>query len=201
MAPPEDASLLRDSAHPLAIVFLFGFKLAAIATFLLLGFFTSSFVVQAVLTLLLLAADFWTVKNVSGRLLVGLRWWNEVHPQRKNILAFEYHGVDDAHAAPNRLDKNVFWWTLYCTPSVWVLLGLVCVLKLELTWLLLVAVALVLNVTQLVAYWKCHRAATRSVRDDVLESVGMAYVSRQWNRWFGGTDSKQREEEEERGSA
>eukprot|EP00166_Cyanidium_caldarium_P006010 ctg_77.g34 len=70
MAPPEDASLLRDSAHPLAIVFLFGFKLAAIATFLLLGFFTSSFVVQAVLTLLLLAADFWTVKNVSGRLLV-----------------------------------------------------------------------------------------------------------------------------------
>ncbi len=27
---------------------------------------------------LLLAFDFWTVKNVSGRLLVGLRWWNEV---------------------------------------------------------------------------------------------------------------------------
>lgn len=26
----------------------------------------------------LLAFDFWTVKNVSGRLLVGLRWWNKV---------------------------------------------------------------------------------------------------------------------------
>jgi len=22
------------------------------------------------------ALDFWTVKNVSGRLLVGLRWWS-----------------------------------------------------------------------------------------------------------------------------
>ena len=27
---------------------------------------------------LLLALDFWTVKNVSGRLMVGLRWRNEV---------------------------------------------------------------------------------------------------------------------------
>ena len=26
---------------------------------------------------MLMAADFWTVKNVTGRLLVGLRWWND----------------------------------------------------------------------------------------------------------------------------
>jgi hypothetical protein len=35
---------------------------------------------------LLLAFDFWTVKNVTGRLLVGLRWWNEVR-----LIAAEIH--------------------------------------------------------------------------------------------------------------
>lgn len=27
--------------------------------------------------IVLSAFDFWTVKNVTGRLLVGLRWWSE----------------------------------------------------------------------------------------------------------------------------
>eukprot|EP01050_Picozoa_sp_SAG11_P010429 SAG11_NODE_1041_length_6056_cov_5.902468_6_plen_102_part_00 len=36
-----------------------------------------------VLCILLLAMDFWTVKNVSGRLLVGLRWWNEIMEVRR----------------------------------------------------------------------------------------------------------------------
>ena len=33
----------------------------------------------AYLVIILLGSfDFWTVKNISGRMLVGLRWWNEV---------------------------------------------------------------------------------------------------------------------------
>lgn len=31
-----------------------------------------------IVTLLLLAADFYYLKNIAGRRLVGLRWWNEV---------------------------------------------------------------------------------------------------------------------------
>jgi hypothetical protein len=26
--------------------------------------------------ILFAAADFWTVKNITGRILVGLRWWS-----------------------------------------------------------------------------------------------------------------------------
>lgn len=32
-----------------------------------------------VVSVILLAVDFWVVKNVSGRKLVGLRWWNNVN--------------------------------------------------------------------------------------------------------------------------
>ena len=32
-----------------------------------------------IITMLLLAADFYYLKNIAGRRLVGLRWWNEVN--------------------------------------------------------------------------------------------------------------------------
>lgn len=35
------------------------------------------------------AFDFWTVKNVSGRLMVGLRWWNEVLEDGSSHWIFE----------------------------------------------------------------------------------------------------------------
>ncbi len=38
---------------------------------------------------LLLALDFWTVKNVTGRLLVGLRWWNKVDNDGTSTWMFE----------------------------------------------------------------------------------------------------------------
>lgn len=31
-----------------------------------------------IVTMLLLAVDFYYLKNIAGRRLVGLRWWNEV---------------------------------------------------------------------------------------------------------------------------
>jgi hypothetical protein len=37
----------------------------------------------------LLASDFWTVKNVTGRLLVGLRWWNNIKDDGENEWVFE----------------------------------------------------------------------------------------------------------------
>lgn len=81
--------ILATSAHPTVAVFHVAFKLAAVASYLLLGIFTKSFVVHFVLTVTLLAFDFWTVKNVSGRLLVGLRWWNDVDEDGAGTWRFE----------------------------------------------------------------------------------------------------------------
>ena len=39
--------------------------------------------------ILLLAFDFWTVKNITGRLLVGLRWWNKVEEDGTSTWMFE----------------------------------------------------------------------------------------------------------------
>ena len=60
---------LQDWASPLQI--------AAVVYFWLVSLFNNNFILTCVVTIMLMAADFWTVKNVTGRLLVGLRWWND----------------------------------------------------------------------------------------------------------------------------
>ena len=65
----------------------------AILTYLFGEWFSSSFVNQFVVCVLLLAFDFWTVKNVSGRLMVGLRWWSEVQDDGSQHWRFEAQEV------------------------------------------------------------------------------------------------------------
>ena len=59
------------------------------AFYILSTLFFDSFVIIFVVTVLLAALDFWVVKNVSGRILVGLRWWNEINDLGESIWKFE----------------------------------------------------------------------------------------------------------------
>lgn len=59
------------------------------AFYILSAVFVSNFVIIFVVTVLLAALDFWVVKNVSGRILVGLRWWNEINDLGESVWKFE----------------------------------------------------------------------------------------------------------------
>ncbi len=48
-----------------------------------------------IIVVLLLAGDFWDTKNVAGRLMVGLRWWNETSQTGESIWVFETADVSD----------------------------------------------------------------------------------------------------------
>merc|ERR1711991_1267945 len=69
-----------QSQHGTAVFFHLVFKGLALFTYLFCNVLSSTehFVPVFVTCVVFLACDFWMVKNVSGRLLVGLRWWNEV---------------------------------------------------------------------------------------------------------------------------
>jgi hypothetical protein len=60
-----------------------------LAFYILFSLFVKSFVIIFVITVLLAALDFWVVKNVSGRILVGLRWWNEIDDGGNSLWKFE----------------------------------------------------------------------------------------------------------------
>ncbi len=144
--PVEQARL--DAAqyrHPQATVFHMLFRTLALVTYILSPF---SFLLTFIAVILLLSFDFWTVKNISGRLLVGLRWWNRVRrrccsrPRCGRRPNFLHHQItDDGESSwlfeskprfvPHPGEARIFWWSLYLFTAAWVLLAFVAVLKLN----------------------------------------------------------------------
>ncbi|XP_040856758.1 Golgi apparatus membrane protein TVP23 homolog B isoform X3 [Ochotona curzoniae] len=75
--------------HPVASFFHLFFRVSAIVVYLLCELLSSSFIACMVTIILLLSCDFWAVKNVTGRLMVGLRWWNHIDEDGKSHWVFE----------------------------------------------------------------------------------------------------------------
>jgi hypothetical protein len=153
--------ILKQSKHPLAIFFHLLFKALAIFMYMFGSWFTSNFIFIFVICIILLAFDFWTVKNVSGRLLVGLRWWSYVKDDGSNEWIFE--SLEDM-AEISQFDSRVFWAGLYISPIWWSILFVVGLLRLELTYLPLVVAAFVLNSANVVGYSKCSSKAREKMQ-------------------------------------
>jgi hypothetical protein len=65
----------------------------AIVVYMFCGWFSKSFIASFVTVILLLSMDFWTVKNITGRLMVGLRWWNYIDDNGISHWVFESRKV------------------------------------------------------------------------------------------------------------
>jgi hypothetical protein len=99
-----------------------------------------------IITILLLAMDFYYLKNIAGRRLVGLRWWNEVDTTTGDGR-WVFESADPATRDVNATDKRFFWIALYAQPVLWVALAILALVSFEFIWLTLVgesAVAAVL---------------------------------------------------------
>lgn len=158
-APSGSTISLRNSSHPTVCIFHVLFKALALIVYIFGGWFSrdghggksgAHFITVTVVCILLLAADFWVVKNVTGRLLVGLRWWNQVDGDTTRWI-FESKG----EAASNKTDSRIFWTVLYATPIIWGALFVFGLLKLQFGWLLVVCMALALNTSNVYGYYKC----------------------------------------------
>mmetsp|Transcript_28420 Transcript_28420/g.77847 ORF Transcript_28420/g.77847 Transcript_28420/m.77847 type:complete len:125 (-) Transcript_28420:533-907(-) len=90
----------------------------------------------------MLAFDFWTVKNVSGRLLVGLRWWSEVRDDGATEWKYESR---ETGLNSSSMDVAVFWVGLIIPAFIWFLFGIGSVFRLSFDWLLLIVIALALS--------------------------------------------------------
>ena len=148
-------SKLAQSAHPSVIIFHILFKGLALMVYMFGGWFVpssggSQFIIMTVFIILLLAADFWVVKNVTGRFLVGLRWWNRVDNDSTTWI------FESAENQPiNPFDRNMFWSILYLTPVVWIVMTVFAFIRFKLQWLLLCAMAVALSGANVYGYYRC----------------------------------------------
>lgn len=86
-ASNNDKFDLKKAAHPLACIATFGFKALGLFFYLIIGSFISN-IITFIIVIMLCSIDFWVVKNITGRLLVGLRWWSEIDKNGKEKWRF-----------------------------------------------------------------------------------------------------------------
>lgn len=118
MAATEATTDVGPLPNPGTTFFHVFFKVTSLLYYFTCTWWSSHFAVQFVGTIILCAFDFWWTKNVSGRLMVGLRYWNEVDDDNKSEWRFECR--DEAGMARvHPTESRIFWYGLYLMPPAW----------------------------------------------------------------------------------
>ncbi|KAL2299087.1 hypothetical protein Nmel_014703 [Mimus melanotis] len=190
----EEELALRKARirHPLATFFHLFFRVSAIVTYLFCDWFSNSFVACFVTILLLLSFDFWSVKNVTGRLLVGLRWWNQIDEDGKSHWVFEAKRVNilievdtgqtesignvPAVAASTEAEARIFWLGLIICPVIWTTFFFSTLFSLKLKWLALVIAGISLQTANLYGYIHCKLGGQKTISKVTSRLFGTADV-------------------------
>ncbi|KAK1597893.1 uncharacterized protein LY79DRAFT_666245 [Colletotrichum navitas] len=178
----------RLSSHPITLLTFLSFRIASVLVYFLgLWIIRSMYVVAYslpfeppvgimifIITILLLAADFYYLKNIAGRRLVGLRWWNEVDVQTGDSQ-WVFESSEPGTKTINPTDSRFFWLALYTQPILWVLLAVFALVRLQFLWLPLVVIALVLTIMNAMAFSRCDKFSHASnMAGSALYSGGLA---------------------------
>lgn len=148
---------ILKSSHPITLALHLASKTFPIVFYIFGDWFTG-FTAQFIIIVLLLAFDFYFTKNVSGRKLVQLRWWYDSTVTRTSTFVFEsYKQYPGLGPVINPIDSKLFWWSMYLTPVIWLVFGILCLLRLKLFYLLLVAVASCLTGWNTYGFSRCDK--------------------------------------------
>ncbi|XP_008327754.1 Golgi apparatus membrane protein TVP23 homolog B-like [Cynoglossus semilaevis] len=154
--------------HPVASFFHLFFRTSAILVYLLCDVISGRFIACMVSIILLLSCDFWTVKNISGRLLVGLRWWNQVDEGGRSHWVFEQNKKRKTSSAESR----IFWLGLIVYPIFWIFMIFTTFFSLKFKWLVVVLMGLVLQSANLYGYVRCKMGEKSN-----LKAMAKNYIS------------------------
>jgi len=124
-----------------------------------------NFVISFVTVTLIITINFWTTKNITGRLMVGLRWWNDISEDGKSTWRFETL-PDKEKDRLDHTDSAVFWCGIIIEPLFWIACLITAFFQMppELDWASLVFIAIVLSVVNFAGYVKCARGARKAIR-------------------------------------
>ncbi|OLN95916.1 Golgi apparatus membrane protein TVP23 [Colletotrichum chlorophyti] len=164
----------RLSSHPITLLTFLAFRISSVLVYFLGLWIIKSMIMIFIITILLLAADFYYLKNIAGRRLVGLRWWNEVDPQTGDSQ-WVFESSEPGTKTVNPTDSRFFWLALYVQPVLWILLAIFALVRLQFLWLPLVVIALVLTIMNAMAFSRCDKFSHASnMAGSALYSGGLA---------------------------
>ena len=166
-------NLLKDSAHPTACIMHLVFKLAALITYLF-GQIIFSAAVVFILVLVLAASDFWTTQNVTGRLLVGLRWKNVVEEDGREEWKYEMF-IENSQV--NKTDKWVFWGGMFVFVASWIIFFITRLFTFDAFWMLCCGINIGLLGVNIQGYMKCNTKFQEELKNAVKSTTISATIS------------------------
>jgi len=113
---------------------------------------------------------------VSGRRLVGLRYWNQVDEDGESYWVFESR---DPSRPANAIDSRMFWIALYTFPILWFGLLIISFIKLNLSFVPINILALVFNITNAVGFTYADRDAKQKWASGAVWDMGMGGIGSQ----------------------
>ena len=184
------SSLINSTSHPAICLFHVIFKILSFTSFVfgpfLFKFFSkNSFILSFFLTTILLSLDFWTVKNVTGRILVGMRWWYEISKDGETVWMFETNDnqskAKTGGVSSSATDKSVFWGVTYIWTFIWISILVLQVLTFKLNWIPLSIIAIALSLSNLIGYTKCAASSQEYQKDWITNLALRTIVNRTQN--------------------
>uniref|UniRef100_U3FCQ6 Golgi apparatus membrane protein TVP23 homolog n=1 Tax=Micrurus fulvius TaxID=8637 RepID=U3FCQ6_MICFL len=164
--------------HPIASFCHLFFRVSAIIVYLLCELLSNSYIACMVTIILLLSCDFWAVKNVTGRLMVGLRWWNQVDDDGKSHWVFEARKASaQGRKAISEAESKIFWFGLITCPLLWVIFAFSALFSFKVKWLAVVIMGVALQGANLYGYIRCKVGSRKN-----LTNAATFYLGRQFLR-------------------
>lgn len=158
--PPQQLGALPvpaapEVSHSVAFFFHGFFKVVAIVWYWICTIVSDQFIINFVVCIVLLALDFWVNKNVTGRLLVGLRWWNEANDTGS---AWRFETLPEGVRSVLPREKRFFWLAMMLATLQWVLAFIIALFGLS-TYIIVAILGLLFSGSNLYGYFKCSREA------------------------------------------
>ena len=145
---------MKKSSNPSVALMTVALKGCALFFFLFLNIFTSNQAFVMVVVILFDAMDFWYTKNISGRILVGLRWWNTYNPEtQQEVWRFESKNeIKEAN-----IDRKTFWFSLYGFTGAWLVLFIWECIWFNFMWACLCLISLAISGINTYGFLRCSQ--------------------------------------------
>lgn len=146
----------RGKPEQRALLFChFLFKSLALIIYLFSGLWGLGYITTFVIVVMLLSIDFWLVKNLSGRLLAGLRWWSVTDDYGQMQWRFEGWTPEERQIA-YKSQVHLFWIGIITQQITWTILLLSALFGLKLAWMVIGSIAFSLNGANVLGYIRCR---------------------------------------------
>lgn len=170
--PITITNFIQNSSNPKVCFFTVLFKIIAILSFILLDLFTENESIAIIIVILSGSFDFWFTKNISGRILVGLRWWNHIKKETgQEVWLFESKNEQNKAKA----DQRTFWTSLYLNTGFWLLLFIWEFIRFKFVWCTVCLIVLIFSLTNLYGFFKCSKIQQNNAKNltfDIAKNIG-----------------------------